>query len=594
MAIRSNFPSIKPTLLLDFANTKALDPRITFTRATTATYYDGVTTAKAEENLLLRSQEFDDATWAKLGGSATANTSVAPDGTTTAETLTADGTNGIHAFRQNQAASSVGKTVSVYAKAGTGTLMQILFDADAAPFANFDLSGGTVGTVGSGVTASIVNVGNGWYRCVCTTTSITATNVYFALSNSSSASRYPSYTSSDTLLLWGAQAENRSSVTAYTATTTQAITNYIPVLQTAASGVPRFDHNPITDESLGLLIEEQRTNLFTYSDQFDNAAWVSSNASITANNAIAPDGTLTADKLIANSTLGGHFTGQSVTTTAVAHTFSVYLKAAGYNWAVLYFSGPNVGIFFNLSNGTTGSTFVGAPTSSSITAVGNGWYRCSITATLSTSATPRIYTASADATASFAGDNFSGLFAWGAQLEAGAFATSYIPTVAASVTRNADAASMTGTNFSSWYNAGEGALYGEIGSLASTTATQVPLVSVGDSNNRIEIRGVGNSFTHSRAVVTTSGTTQADMSITTLASSASRKVGVVYKVNDFANFGNGSVGQTDNSGTIPVVSQIQIGTAPYDSNLKLNGTVKKVAYYPIRVTNAEMQGLTTV
>jgi len=162
-------------------------------------------------------------------------------------------------------------------------------------------------------------------------------------------------------------------------------------------------------------------NLLTNSEDFEASAWVPSNTSVTANNATAPDGTLTADKLIANTTLGGHFTGQSVTTTAVAHTFSAYLKAAGYNWAVLYLGGPNVGIFFDLSNGTTGSTFIGAPTSSSITAVGNGWYRCSITATLSTSATPRIYIASADGpSAGFAGDNVSGLFAWGAQLNVGA------------------------------------------------------------------------------------------------------------------------------------------------------------------------------
>lgn len=88
MSIQNNFPNIKPTLLLDFANTKRLDPRITFTRNSPATYYDGKTVAKAEENLLLYSQEFDNAAWVKVRSVVTTNTSLAPDNTLTSDTLT--------------------------------------------------------------------------------------------------------------------------------------------------------------------------------------------------------------------------------------------------------------------------------------------------------------------------------------------------------------------------------------------------------------------------------------------------------------------------------------------------------------------------
>ena len=80
MSISSLYPTTRPSLVLDFANTKQLDPRITFARPTTATYYDGKTVAKAEENLLKYSQEFNNAAWTKQNATVTANSIAAPDG----------------------------------------------------------------------------------------------------------------------------------------------------------------------------------------------------------------------------------------------------------------------------------------------------------------------------------------------------------------------------------------------------------------------------------------------------------------------------------------------------------------------------------
>ena len=116
-------PDIRPSLLLDFANSKTLDPRITFTRGSTATYYDGVTTAKAEENLQPYSQEFDNGDWQKNNSSVSANSIAAPDGTTTADTITADGgsalSHGISTTGGTSTISSAVATVSVYAKKGS-------------------------------------------------------------------------------------------------------------------------------------------------------------------------------------------------------------------------------------------------------------------------------------------------------------------------------------------------------------------------------------------------------------------------------------------------------------------------------------------
>lgn len=594
MSLSSNFPAIKPSLLLDFANTKQLDPRVTFARATTATYYDGVTTAMAEQNLFLQSQDFDNASWIKAFSTVTANATTAPDGTTTADLVVPNTTNNPHGLQFNVTTTGT-TTISVYAKAGGYD--RIVFSSNSNAYIYFNLTSGTVeSTAGAGWSSpTITSVGSGWYRCVAVNSnSNTRYDILTYNALQSSGSVAPTFTGDGTsgVYLWGAQLEQRSSVTAYTATTTQQITNYIPVLMTAAAGVPRFDHNPTTDESLGLLIEEQRTNSLTYSSEFDNAAWTKGNVTITTNTIVAPDGTLTGDKIVETTASGSHNVVQSYTG-ALVLTASIYAKA-GERSSFIFNGGNQSGVAatFNVLNGTV-SNVGGATTSTSITAVGNGWYRCSMTWSNSGAVTLGVFLLSG-ASSSYVGDGFSGLFIWGAQLEAGAFATSYIPTVASTVTRNADAASMTGTNFSSWYSAPEGTLYCELGSLLSTSTTQVPGFNVGDSNNRIELRPVGNAIGHARGVVQVNGSGQVDISITTLASTAARKVGLVYKVNDFYITGNGSTGgASSSSGTLPVVSQAQIGTAPYDANLKTNGTIKKIAYYPMRVTNAQLQALTS-
>jgi hypothetical protein len=265
MAIQSNFPAIKPSLNLDFANTEALDPRITFTRASTATYYDGVTTAKAEENLLLRSQDYS-ATWTVTNLTPVTG-KTAPDTTSTATEFTATAANAV--LTQGFTAIAGSYTFSVFLRRVTGS-GDIQIAAD------------------NGTWTTKVITGT-WARYDVTQT----------VAAGSKTAGVRVVTDTDAIEVWGAQLEQRDAVTSYTATTTQPITNYIPVLLTAATNAPRFDHNPTTGESLGLLIEEQRTNLlFPYSEEFDNAAWSKTRSSITSNTIVAPDGTLTGDKLV--------------------------------------------------------------------------------------------------------------------------------------------------------------------------------------------------------------------------------------------------------------------------------------------------------
>jgi hypothetical protein len=476
-------------------------------------------------------------------------------------------------------------------------------------YANFDLSTGTIGTTGSNVSSvTMTSVGSGWYRCsfvITSTTNAANAALAFAPVASNSVGRLPTWTpaGTETIILWGAQVEQRSAVTAYTATTTQAITNYIPVLQTAASGVARFDNNPTTGESLGLLIEESRTNLFTYSSAFDDASWTKAAVSVTGNTVISPDGTLTGDKLISDSASGFHSIYQLLAskTASTAYTFSFYAKAGEIGFCLPNLSsgltGSQVSCLVNLSTGAV--TGVSAGLTATTTSVGNGWWRIVLTATGAANTTgfaSTINTTDASGTSSHTGNGFSGIYIWGAQLEAGSFATSYIPTVASQVTRAADAASMTGTNFSSWYAADQGTLYSDfvitrtgtndiyIAAISNGTTTNDSILLYAQPQNS-RFRGdvyIGSSaqcaFTYTASGTPTSGTAY--------------KATLAYKVNDFAMSINSATVSTDTAGNVPVVDRFFIGIAPTSSNA-INGTIKKIAYYPLKATSAQLQALTS-
>jgi hypothetical protein len=578
MSIAQNFPIIAPSLLLDFANVQALDPRITFTRATTATYY-GTRTALAEQNLLLQSQTFD-VTWNKPAITITANSTAAPDGTTTADTLTGDGATTNHNVNQGSIATTSNRTFSVYAKAGTQNFIQFYFAADTAPFANFNITAGAgaVGSVGTNITASIVDAGNGWYRCIATITSATVTGINIGFISSATSARAESVALSTTVFLWGAQAEARDAVTAYTPTTTQPISNYVPLLETAASGVARFDHNPVTFESLGLLIEQQSTNLVLQSEDF-STTWANTNSNDDLNVLIASNGTLTADKIYSTTGNDGYVSQAVNIVSGTVYTSTIYAKAAGFSSfrIIQTAAGGDKSATFTLT-GDGSTSLVTAGATAAITSVGNGWYRCGITYTAtSTGATGfRIYPQQFGAT----GDGYSGIYIWGAQLEAASFATSYIPTVASQVTRAADSASMTGANFTSWYNAAEGTLYVESQQAVAANFGTNTVSLVGANTNLTRLGG-------GKMDVFSNGTTVA--SLTSAVTTGLIKHAGVYKVNDFALATNGGTVVTDASGAVPIVTSLEFSNSV---GFYPNGTIKKLSYYPLRLSNTNLQALT--
>ena len=226
----------------------------------------------------------------------------------------------------------------------------------------------------------------------------------------------------------------------YTRASTGTFVGSNGLVQSAAVNQARFEHNPTTGESLGLLVEEARTNNVFYSQSIQS--WALDGMTVQGNATASPDGTITAAKLIANN--GGNYTEARTNsfTLSGASTFSCFLKSAGFTSASLRFSQDNdKRAQFNLESGTVTSIGSGV-TAYEMKLVGNGWYRCSITAS-DHNGYSGIFVAAWDG---IFGNGVDGVFAWGAQLEAGTFPTSYIPTVASAVTRAADVCTVTNSN----------------------------------------------------------------------------------------------------------------------------------------------------
>jgi hypothetical protein len=237
------------------------------------------------------------------------------------------------------------------------------------------------------------------------------------------------------------------------------------LLKTAGADEPRFEFDPVTAGYKGILVEPTQTNFALRSQEFTNSYWGKVRITVTGSATTAPDGTLTADKIVGNSDSNTHYIFRSISfSDQDIFTFSIFVKRAEYNFFNIsdFQQGVFSNVRFDLINGITeiGPTTIGGHINSTIEDVGNGWYRCSIThpnpfgIAYSFSGTPTF-----DSGLNYVGDNVSGVFIWGAQLERGPIATSYIPTVASEVTRPADIISLS--NQSSLFGQSEGSIFFE-------------------------------------------------------------------------------------------------------------------------------------
>ena len=370
------------------------------------------------------------------------------------------------------------------------------------------------------------------------------------------------------------------------------------LIQSAAINVPRFDYNPATLAPLGLLIEEQRTNLLTYSADWTNIFWSKLNITPTAAAAVSPSGAVDAQRLQVTTTgLATLVTSSAVAvTTTSGATFSVYVKQG---------TGPAVGNSFVLRNDSTSTNLVSitldystgafvyvvGTTGASVTNAGNGWWRVQLSATSGITSGNSLngYVGWSGGSTFTAGEH---IFAWGAQLEAGAFATSYIPTVAAPLPRNADIATMTGTNFSSWYNASEGTFFASFEASPNTFTTYLAASNgvVAQNSMHMDNDGSGNM----RATYYSGSAPVAPLTLGVVGTlGAVNNMATAYKVNDFAASRNGGTAVVDTLGAVPVgVNRLNIGADPSGAAVNVSNThIRQVVYYNSRLPNAQLQTL---
>lgn len=373
---------------------------------------------------------------------------------------------------------------------------------------------------------------------------------------------------------------------------TPAVSTYVATAGAAVYQLPyTYD---INGDCEGILVEGQSTNLFTYSEQLDNAAggWAETNATVALNATAGPSGETTADKITA--TAGGACSiAKTFTGAAAPYTLSVFVKdsTAGHLLLTLHDGTTAHQQWFNLTTHAAGSAGTGSATARSPEQYANGFYRYAITATMAaTTCTATVSVADADAdTTPAAGASF---FQTGAQLEALAFPTSYIPTVGATVTRALDALTLADTLFP--LSDTEGTLYAHsITPYAHATLSKT-IVGVDDgTNNERVYLGYNTASTSLSWGVYDGGVAQAFSTIAgSLAVGTEVKVAGAYKLNDM-NFGyNGVAGTTDTSGTMPTMTTLRINNRGSGS-ATLDGIIKSVAYIPRRMSDAELEELTT-
>ena len=394
------------------------------------------------------------------------------------------------------------------------------------------------------------------------------------------------------------------SLVTFTRTSTGTYFDSSGVLQTAATNEARFDHNPTTGESLGLLVEEARTNNLTYSE--DTSQWLTpTNITLSQNQTVAPDGASTADQYLETVTNGLHAQSSSgfLFVTGTTYTYSVFVKSiGGRNFTIGFpptvFSARFAN--FNLSGiGTVVSTDVGV--TADIKAYPNGWYRCLATSACVSGSGSRVdnFITNSSYSISYAGDVTKGLFIWGAQLETGAFPTSYIPTTSATVTRAADVASITGSNFSSWYNQTEGTVFASGDFIALGAGSFSRIIGFGGTNagtdeisfhTRVAVgTGDGSIF----GAVTVNSSLEGDLNAPAEGPnfSGAYRSALAYKANDFGLSSNGLTPTTDTSGTLPTITQLIImGSLRFQN--RLSGHVRRISFWPTRLANTTLQQIT--
>ena len=376
------------------------------------------------------------------------------------------------------------------------------------------------------------------------------------------------------------------------------------LIKYASADEPRFDHDPETGECLGLLIEESRSNLLANNNDWTSPAKTTANVTITSNAGISPDGGLNATRLQETSATNvqRRWYGNIGTVSSYnTMTWSVFVKPDGNRKSIgLY---PNYGGSgflgeYNLQDLTYFGSFVGGgnaiDASQDIKVYPNGWYKLIVTITFNTAQTGMNFYGYFsgnldDANDYYDGDGSSGILLWGEQIEFGSFPTSYIPRLDTSTaTRNPDNVSMTGDNFSDWYNPTEGTFNSDV-SFNSNNATHY-IWQVGKASNRMLSAGRvgGNSW-----ILLSINNNSFTDNLSSTYNSGRNKWCASYSNDGFFGVENGGNIISSNNADVPTLDINILYLGSYvNSSLYLNGHISQLTYYPVRLPNSTLQTLT--
>ena len=359
------------------------------------------------------------------------------------------------------------------------------------------------------------------------------------------------------------------------------------LLQTAANNVPRIEYDA-TGAVKGLLIEEARTNLLPNSSLLNYLQFSTATSTSTV---VSPSGLQ--DAVLVQPTVASGITWVYLTTlfnTGVVTTISTFAKASGKSFVTLSNSSGNLQYAsFNLTTGAIGTVASGY--TANMEDFSNGWYRCSVTTPTGFNDRSVYAVSDTDGGIAAAANGNDGILLYGAQLEAGAFPTSYIPTTGAAATRARDIAEIPTSAFG--YNNDKGTVVCEFDSakLNGSTVFTLDLDGAGTENGITTIVYPANRISY-QAV--TGGAVQANLNFDAYATASQvSKVATVYAKDDFAAVLNGGAVATDTAASLPTVDLLRLGVYLRGASFPMSGHIKSIQYYPRRLTNTQLQELTT-
>jgi len=553
---------------------------LTFTRASTATrvnaegLIEGVRT-----NLLTYSEQFDNAAWIKSNTTVTANIATSPDGTLNADKLVEDTSNSTHRIAQSAITfTGVAYTQSVFAKSdGSGRFLRMFRASGTYNFAVFDLTNGVVYAQGGSniISTKIEAYTNGWYKCSSTfTTAFGNIASYIALQNGGLDSYLGDGTSG--IYIYGAQLEASASATEYIPTTTTAVS--VGML----ANVPRIDY---TGGGCGkLLLESQRTNKVSTSNDF-NGSWNLSFLTATANQIISPDGTLNASKL--EMTGEGSLRNQSEVSFNDGYAYSIFIKKGNSRYVTIRsaFFTQSFNCGFDLDTLTSEAN-------GKIEDYGDDWYRLSITKDISGDVDKSgffyVYLPNSLGSQTSVSGNY--VYAYGGQIEDGKYATSYIPTLASSVTRLADAAEKTG--ISSLIGQTEGTMFLDIKGYTNGGDSRRISISDGTNNNRVVLE-FDEIASRIRTYIVGNGLVDGNLDADGINQTERHKIAFVYDGSSLKLFIDGLLKNTLSTSVVTSGMDRLLFAGAIGGNTMF-ADLQQLQIYKTALTNTEAIALTTL